>query len=110
MSMQTATSVQQGKVYFTLKHFCYLELAMHFMRSRKLTNKKQKIFSKKQKGFRDGLAYFTPQRNKVKCITQLWSHPIPSLNFFNGMGPRLGNAEFPLFLRFFEGWSLPGHP
>jgi len=27
-------------------------------------NKKQKIFSEKQKGFRDGLSYFTPQKSK----------------------------------------------
>jgi len=49
--------VQQGislktrsyTVKFILKLFCYLKLAMHFMCSRKLTNKKQKIFSEEQK-------------------------------------------------------------
>ena len=32
-------------------------------------NKKRKIFSEKQKGFRDGLSYSTPQevKNKGKC-------------------------------------------
>jgi len=36
------------------------------MRSKKLTNKKQKIFFEKQKGFRDGLSYSTPQKAKKK--------------------------------------------
>jgi len=63
-----------------LKHFCYLRLALHFMRSKKLTNKKQKNFSKKQKGFRDGLSYSAPQKSKEtrgNAITQPWSLPIP---------------------------------
>ena len=49
------------------------------MRSKNLTNKKQKIFSEKQKGFRDGLSYSTPQKSKEtreNAITQPWSHPI----------------------------------
>ena len=56
-----------SKVYFILKHFCYLKLAMHFMRSKKLTNKKQKISSEKQKGFRDGPSYSTPQK-RDECL------------------------------------------
>jgi len=54
-------------------HFCYLKRASHFVRSKKLTNKKQKIFSKKQKGFWDGLSYSTPQKSKEtrgNAITQ----------------------------------------
>jgi len=47
-----------------LKHFCYLKLASHFMRSKKLTNKKQKIFSEKQKDL--GMAYRTPPLKKAK--------------------------------------------
>ena len=50
-----------SKAYFTLKHFCYLKLPMHFMRSKKLTNKKQKNFSEK-KGYRDGLSYSIPRQ------------------------------------------------
>ena len=61
------TSVQQGVSLKTgLKHFCYLKVAAHFMCSKKLTNKKQKIFSEKQKGFRDGLPS-KMWRNKGKC-------------------------------------------
>jgi len=44
------------------------------MRSKNLTNKKKKIFSEKQKGFRDGLSYSTPQ--KVKKQGEM---PLPSL-------------------------------
>ena len=44
---------------------CYLKLATHLMHSKNLTNKKQKIFSEKQKGFRDGLlSYSTPQKSE----------------------------------------------
>jgi len=42
--------------------------------------KKQKIFSEKQKGFRDGLSYSTPQKSKEtsgNAITQPRSHPNP---------------------------------
>jgi len=42
-------------------------------------DKKQKIFSEKQKGFRDGLSYSTPQISKEtrgNAITQPRSHPI----------------------------------
>ena len=44
--------------------------------------KKQKIFSEKQKGFRDGLSYSTPQKSKetrVKAITQPRSYPIKKM-------------------------------
>ena len=43
--------VQQGvSVRFAFKHFCYLKLAMHFMRSKNLTNsKKQKKILRKTK-------------------------------------------------------------
>ena len=44
-----------------------------------LSNKKQKIFSEKQKGFRDGLSYSTPQKSKEtrgNAITQPRSHPM----------------------------------
>ena len=103
-----------SKVYITLKHFCYLKLATHFMCSKKLTNKKQTIFSETQKGFRDGLSYSTPQKSKEtrgNAITQPRSHPIPKFYIFNGMGPRLGNEWcFPLFLHFFEEWSVTGQP
>jgi len=51
--------VQQGvSVKTKLKHFCYLKLATHFMRSKKLKNKKQK---------KDlGIAYHTPPLKKEK--------------------------------------------
>jgi len=42
------------------------------MRSKKLTNKKQKIFSKKQKGFRDGLSYTTPQKSEESRGNAIW--------------------------------------
>jgi len=48
-------------------------------------NKKQKILSEKQKGFRDGLSYFTPQKSKEtsgKAITQPRPHPIPKFYIF----------------------------
>ena len=51
-------------VKFTIKHFGYLKLATQFLHSKKLTNKKQTIFSETQKGFRDGLSYSTPQKSK----------------------------------------------
>jgi len=44
--------------------------------------KKKKIFSEKQKGFRDGLCYSTPQKSKEtrgNAITQPWSHPIKKM-------------------------------
>ena len=42
-------------------------------------NKKQKIFSEKQKGFRDGLSYSTPQKAKKQGETQPRSHPIKKM-------------------------------
>ena len=36
-------------VKFTLKHFGYLKLATQFLHSKKLTNKKQKVFSENKK-------------------------------------------------------------
>jgi len=76
------------------------------MHSKNFTNKKQnKIFSKKQKGFSDGLSYSTPQKSEEtrgNAITQPRSHPIFYI-FYNMMGPRLGNGIF-------EGWSMTGHP
>ena len=55
------------------------------MRSKNLTNKEQKIFSEKQKGFRDGLSYSTPQKSKEtrgNAITQPRSHPIKKMLLF----------------------------
>ena len=69
-------------VYFTLKHFCYLKLATHFMRSKKLTNKKQKIFSEKKK-MDLGMACHTPPLKKAKKQGEMplpSLGPIPSLN------------------------------
>jgi len=45
-------------------------------------NKKQNNFSKKQKGFRDGLLYSTPQKSEEtrgNVIIQPWSHPIKKM-------------------------------
>ena len=45
-------------------------------------DKKQKIFSEKQKGFRDGLSYTTPQKSEEtrgNAITQPRSHPIKKM-------------------------------
>jgi len=47
-----------------------------------ITIKKQPIFSKKQKGFRDDLSYSIPQKNEEtsrNAITQPWSHPIKKM-------------------------------
>jgi len=64
------------------------------MRSKKLTNKKQKIFSNKQKGFRDGLSYSTPQkRNKGKCHYPALVVSIPKFNIFL-MGSQVKQVEF----------------
>jgi len=55
------------------------------MRSKKLTNKKQKIFFEKHKGFGEGLSYSTPQKSKEtrgNTITQPRSHPIPKFYIF----------------------------
>ena len=64
---------------------------MHFMSSKNLTNKKQKICSKKQKGCRDGMSYSTPQKSEEtrgNAITKPWSYPIPKFYIFL-MGPPL---------------------
>jgi len=53
--------------------------------SKKLTNKKQKMFSEKQKGFRDGPSYSTPQKSEEargNAITQPQSLPIPKFYIF----------------------------
>jgi len=53
-----------------------------------LQHKKQKIFSEKQKEFRDGLSYSTPQKSKEtrgNAITQPRSHPIKQMQNL-GMG------------------------
>ena len=73
-----------SKVYFIPKHFCYLKLATHFMRSKKLT-KKQKIFSEKRKDL--GMVCHIAPLNKVKkqgenAITQPRSNPIPKFYIF----------------------------
>jgi len=84
----------------------YLKLALHFMHSKNLTNKKQKIFSGKQKGFRDSLSYSTPQKNEEtrrNAITQPRSHPIPKFYIFLMGWDRGWVMTFPivssLFLR-----------
>ena len=41
--------------------------------------KKQKNFKEKQKGFRDGLSYSTPQETRGNAITQPRSHPIKKM-------------------------------
>jgi len=76
---------------------------MHFMRSQKLTNKKQKIFSEKQKGFRDGLSYSTPQKIKEQVEMPLPSlGPIPFLNstFFQWDGTEAGYGISTCFFAF----------
>jgi len=69
--------------------------------------KEQKIFSTKQKGFRDGQSYSTPQRSEEtrgNAITQPRSHPIKrNVEFRDGMGPRLGNGISPCFFTFLRG-------
>jgi len=67
--------------------------------------KKPKIFSEKQKGFRDGLSYSTPQKSEEargNAITQPRSHSIKKIE----MGWEQGWVmAFPL-----EGWSMTAHP
>ena len=62
-----------SKVYFTLKHFCYLKLPMHFMHSKKLTNKKQKIFSNKKDL---GMICHTPSLKEVKKQGENINHTV----------------------------------
>jgi len=69
------------------------------MHSKKLTNKKQNIFSEKQKGFRDSLSYSTPQKSKGtrgNAITQPWSHPNPKFYIFLMGWDRGWVMAFPL--------------
>jgi len=70
-----------------------------------LVDKKQNIFSRKQKGFRDGLSYSTPQKklNKGNAIPSLGPIPLKNVEFRDGMGPRLGNGISPCFFNFFRG-------
>jgi len=66
---------------------------MHFKHSKNFTNKKQKLFPEKQKGFRDGLSYSTPQKSEKQGEMPLPSlGPIPSLNstFFEWDGTEAG--------------------
>jgi len=81
------------------------------MRSKKLTNKKQKISLKNIKDL--GMACHIPPLKKAKKQGEI---PLPSVgpipsHFFNGMGLRLGNGIFPCFFAFIEGWNMmTGHP
>jgi len=57
----------------------WLRACTPFVHSKNLTNKKQNIFFDKQKGFRDGLSYSTPQKSEEtrgNAITQPQSQPI----------------------------------
>ena len=58
--------------------------------------KKQKIFSEKQKGFRDGLSYSTPQKSKetrANAITQPRSPSIGYLNHHVKKGSMIGGGD-----------------
>jgi len=69
------------------------------MHSKNVTNKKQKIFSEKQKGFRDGLSYSNPQKSEEtrgNAITQPRSHPIPKFYIFLMRLDRGWVMAFPL--------------
>ena len=56
-----------------------------------------------KKGFRDGLSYSTPQRNKRKC------HFLASVQFRDEWD-RGWVMAFPLVSLFFEWWSTTDHP
>ena len=100
---KTITSVQQGIFLktrsYTVRFALYSSISVtsSWLRIscalKKLTNKKQKIFSEKQKGFRDGLSYSTPQKSKEtrgNAITQPRSHPIPKFYIFlMGLAPTM---------------------
>ena len=82
--------VQQGvSLCFALKHFCYLKLAMHFMRSKNLTNnKKQKKILRKAKRKDLGMACHTPPLNQVKKQGEMSLpslSPIPHTQCFCGI-------------------------
>jgi len=68
---------------------------------------RSKKFSPKQKGFRDGLSYSTPQENEEtrgNAITQPRSLPVKkNVEFRDGMGLRLGNGISPCFFAFLRG-------
>jgi len=65
-------------------------------------NKKQKIFSEKQKGFRDGSKKYSPKNKKdLGMACQL-----RNVEFRDGMGPRLGNGISPCFFTILR----TGHP
>jgi len=93
---------------FVLAYYYCCNVFMYTLHCKKKFNyyKKQNIFSEKQKGFRDGLSYSTPQKSKEtkgNAITQPWSHPIKNVEFRDGMGPRLGNGISPCFFAFLRG-------
>ena len=74
----------------------------------KSSQTRSKIFSQNEKGFRDGLAYFTPQRSretKGNAITHPRSHPIPKLYILIIEWDRGLVMAFP----YFEGWNITGH-
>ena len=82
-----------------------LTQSTYFMHS---TNKKQN--TKKEKRFMDGVSCSTSQNSKEtrgNAVTQ----PIPfkNIEFRDGMGLRLGD-DIPLFLYWFERWSMTCHP
>jgi len=91
--IQTTTSMQQRgslktrsyTVRFTLKNFCYLKLATHFMHSKKLTNKIQKNSLENKKDL--GMTCHTPPLKKVKKQGEM---PLPSLTDI----PSLNSAFF----------------
>jgi len=61
---------------FIMLHSLGVCLAIFHCTSTPCIYTKQNIFSKKQKGFRDGLSYSTPQKFKVKEQGEI---PLPSL-------------------------------
>ena len=77
------------------------------------STKSKKKFPEKEKGFRDGQSYSTPQKSEKTrgtAITQPRSHPIKEmLNL--GMGWDQGWVmAFHFVTSLFEGWSMTGHP
>ena len=92
-------------MYFTLKHFCYLKLVMHFMRSKKLTSKKQKVSPKNKKDL--GMACLTPtckksEETRENVITQPRSHPIPKFYILLMGWDRSRVMAFPLVSSLWE--------
>ena len=75
ISRLTQPDVTMGARACNAIHQSHILVNMRFS----FINKKQKIFSEKQKGFRDGLSYPTPQKSQEtrgNVITQPRSHPI----------------------------------